>query len=110
MEARTTITVTREDILDLIRAKGYDVPDDATINTGDYDDVLPLIVSFKMDCKYVPKVDNGGLTQVWADEIRAIASVPHCKIHAIRRLRELTGWGLVKAKDWVDKYCPDSTC
>jgi len=98
MEARTTITVTREDILDLIRAKGYDVPDDATINTEDYDETLPLIVSFKMDEQFSVAQMN---------ELRSLERSKRY-IESIKRVREYKGWGLAEAKAWVDNNLPNA--
>lgn len=51
-----------------------------------------------------PVLEKRDYKGVWIDEINRVYHAPSQKIPAIKRIRELSGCGLVEAKAWVEHW------
>lgn len=111
MEAKTIITIGKQDIINMLRAQGYGVEDTQEFYHEDYDIRTPVCFPIKMDmaANVAPTASCTIKKAVPLELMNLVGLILYTsnnRIDCIRQLRAQMGWPLKEAKDWLDDHFP----
>src|SRR6185295_494381 len=108
MRQTIEINITRDDFLEFLRLRGANIPSTHRIFFRDtygatFDIDFPMIVQW--DAQLQPACIGNLFTADIRDKLHDFCMGGR-RIHAIKLIREVTGWRLFEAKSWLDTNFP----